>query len=270
MRGISDLTVGSEIGSHSTENALGREGRTASWRGSLIRNPRSCTCASKFEVTVSSFFQTLRKLEGFASGTMWQKNSPRVEVAIIRTKRHLMHRSTASMLFVLAALLMAISFLCPPAQAADSACQVVSDVGRKVLTTPTHIYTTRTAAFRSGDKPTMSETIYAGGAIYVRVNDHWTRSTITPQDMLQQKKDNQNNSKMTCRYLREESVNGEAAAVYSTHTETEDDKVDVQVWISKIKGLPLREELDVDVGGNLGKSHSSMRYEYGNVQPPRL
>src|ERR1035437_2242926 len=114
--GISDLTVdGSEIGSRRTENALGREGRTASWRGSLIRNPRSCTCASKFEVTVSSFFQTLRKLEGFASGTMWQKNSLWVEVAIIHTKRHLMHRSMASMLFVLATLLIAVSLLSPPA-----------------------------------------------------------------------------------------------------------------------------------------------------------
>jgi hypothetical protein len=48
-------------------------------------------------------------------------------------------------------------------------------------------------------------------------------------------------------------VNGEAAAVYSQHVETENDKMDVQVWISKSKGLPLREELDVDVGGKLGK-----------------
>ena len=64
-----------------------------------------------------------------------------------------MHRSMASMLFVLATLLIAISFLSLPAQAADSACQVVSDVGRKVLTTPTHIYTTRTAAFRPAASP---------------------------------------------------------------------------------------------------------------------
>ena len=180
-----------------------------------------------------------------------------------------MYRSMASMLFVLATLLMAVSLLSPPAQAADSACQAVSDVGRKVLTTPTHIYTTRTAAF-SGGKPTTSESIYAGGAIYVKVNDRWTRSKITPQDILQQKKETDNSTKMTCRYLREESVNGEAAAVYSQHIETENDKMDLQVWISKSKGLPLREELDVDVGGKLGKSHSSMRYEYGNVEPPRI
>jgi len=168
------------------------------------------------------------------------------------------------------ALLFAVMLAATDAKAIDGACQAVSDVGRKVFTTPTHIYTTRTAAFQAGGKPTTSESIYAGGAIYVKVSDRWTRSKITPQDILQQKKETDNNTKMTCRYLREESVNGEAAAVYSQHIETENDKMDVQVWISKSKGLPLREELDVDVGGKMGKSHSSMRYEYGNVQPPQL
>ena len=181
-----------------------------------------------------------------------------------------MYRSIASMPLTHCALLFAVTFLSPPAQAADGTCQAVSDVGRKVLTTQTHIYTTRTAAFHSGGKPTTSVTIYAGGAIFTNVNGHWTRSRITPQDILQQKKENQNEAKMTCRYLRDEPVNGEAAAVYSTHNETENGKVDVQIWISKSKGLPLREELDVDVGGKMGKSHSSMRYEYGNVQPPQL
>jgi hypothetical protein len=65
-------------------------------------------------------------------------------------------------------------------------------------------------------------------------------------------------------------MNGEAVAVYSTHSETQDVKSDAQLWISKSKGVPLREELRIDVGGKLGKSHYSMRYEYGNVQPPWL
>lgn len=143
-----------------------------------------------------------------------------------------MYRSIASMFLTHCALLFAVTLAATDANAMDGACQSVSDVGRKVLTTPTHIYTTTTAAFRPGGEPTTAETIYAGGAIYVKVNDHWTRSTITPQDILQQKKENQNNSKITCRYLRE--------------------------------------EFDIDVGGKLGKSHSSMHYEYGNVQPPQM
>jgi hypothetical protein len=75
-------------------------------------------------------------------------------------------------------------------------------------------------------------------------------------------------SKMTCHYLRDESVNGETAAVYSTHSETEDIKSDGQIWISKDRGLPLRHELDIEAGGS--KNHHSARYQYGNVQPPRL
>jgi hypothetical protein len=32
--------------------------------------------------------------------------------------------------------------------------------------------------------------------------------------------------------------------------------------------VPLRTELDMDVGGSKGKSHMSMRYDYNNVHPP--
>jgi hypothetical protein len=40
------------------------------------------------------------------------------------------------------------------------------------------------------------------------------------------------------------------------------------MWISKATGLPMRVDLDIDVGGSGGKSHASSRYEYGDVKPP--
>ena len=86
--------------------------------------------------------------------------------------------------------------------------------------------------------------------------------------MLEQEKENREHGKATCRYLREEVVGGEAAAVYSAHSENEDVKSDGQVWISK-NGLPLREELDIDIG-DPGKMHHSIRYEYSNVQVPPM
>ncbi len=43
---------------------------------------------------------------------------------------------------------------------------------------------------------------------------------------------------------------------------------DTKTWISKTTGLMLRQDIDVDVGGSLGTSHRSSRYEYGNVRPP--
>ncbi len=181
-----------------------------------------------------------------------------------------MDRSIASMFITLSTLLLTVSFTSTTAQAVDGTCQQVFDAMSKMVTTPTHVYTTEASAFRAGGKPTTNETIYADGAIYTNVNGQWIRSTITPQEMFQQEQENRKQNKATCRYLREESMNGEGAAVYSTHSETQDAKSDAQLWISKSKGLPLREELDIDVGGKLGKSHHSISYEYRNVQPPRL
>jgi outer membrane lipoprotein-sorting protein len=73
---------------------------------------------------------------------------------------------------------------------------------------------------------------------------------------------NRQNNKTTCRYLNDELVDGEMAAVYSLHDVSPKATSDSKIWISKTKGLPLRTDTD------LGKSHVSMRYEYGNVKPP--
>ncbi len=73
---------------------------------------------------------------------------------------------------------------------------------------------------------------------------------------------------MTCRLVRDEAVNGEAAALYTAHQQNPDVKSDSQIWISKSKGVPLKLEMDMDVGGAAGKSHRTMRYEYTNVQAP--
>jgi hypothetical protein len=82
---------------------------------------------------------------------------------------------------------------------------------------------------------------------------------------------NRKNAKnLSCHFVRDEAVNGEGAALYSTHEESEHGKSDNQIWVSKSKGLILRQETDLDTGGVNGKSHSSFRYEYSNVQAPKL
>ncbi len=183
-----------------------------------------------------------------------------------------MDRSILSMPRALSLLLLMASFISTPtpARALEGACKPVSDAMSMMAVTPTHVYTTETAAFRADGKPTTSEAIYISGAVYVKVNGKWIRSVITPEEMLQQEPGTQQNSKATCRYLHQESTNGEPADVYGMHSDAEDAKLDAQLWISRSRRLPLREELDMDIGGKLGKSHRSMRYEYGNVQPPRM
>jgi hypothetical protein len=153
--------------------------------------------------------------------------------------------------------------------AAQGNCKPVFDALSKVTTTSTHIYVTMNAVPNGGDKPRTIETIYAAGAIYTRVRGKWTRSPVTPQQVAKQEQENRQHSNFTCWYVRDELVNGETAGLYRTHAETADQKSDGQIWISKTRGLPLRQEMDIDTGGKAGKNHNSMRYVYGNVQPPQ-
>ncbi len=161
--------------------------------------------------------------------------------------------------------------------AAQDDCERVITALTKVITTQSHIYSTTTTAPMGGapkDPPRMTETIYAAGAAYSRnAGGKWTRSRATLQQVLKLEEANQRNSQQQCRYLRDEGVNGEAAAVYSVHAESADQKSDGQVWISKTSGLPLRKEVDIDISdmgphGETQKDHRSVRYEYRNVQPP--
>ena len=161
--------------------------------------------------------------------------------------------------------------------AAQGGCQLVDDAMNKVTTIPTHIYSAMTPILSNGSTPRPSdavhnETIYVGGSAYVKVGGKWSRSEWTPQRIMKQEQENRQKSKPTCRYLRDESVNGETAAVYNTHSERSDlgqmhVTSDGQVWISKSKGLPLRDEMDIDAGNGI-MDHHSTRYEYTNVQPP--
>ncbi len=151
------------------------------------------------------------------------------------------------------------------ARAAD-ACQPVFDALTKVATTPSHSYTTSTGV--NGGTPTEAETIFANGQKYIRARGKWMRIPVTSQDVLEQEKEKEEKGKSTCQFLRGESVNGEAAMLYSVHREYEEVKEDGEMWVSKGTGLLLRVEEDVDNRGNKVKEHRSTRFEYGNIQPP--
>jgi len=165
--------------------------------------------------------------------------------------------------FFICMLLIPASMASHYAMAADS-CQPVFDAITNIITNPSHSYSTGVV----NGKPRSTETIYVQGKTYMIVKGNWWLSPVTPNDVLQQEMENRTNSKATCQFLRNESVNGEPAAVYFMRRETESAKEDGQMWISKATGRALRKEVDVDTGGAMGKSHLSARYEYSNVKPP--
>jgi hypothetical protein len=143
--------------------------------------------------------------------------------------------------------------------AAQDDCKTILDAESKLDNTPAHVY----ATMKIGGETTSGETIYAAGSIYGKINGKWmVTESIKEAEQLRQENLRKNQDKVTCRYLKDELVNGEMAAVYSSHDDGPKAKIDMQVWISKAKGLPLRIETDID------KVHSSARYEYTNVKAP--
>lgn len=107
------------------------------------------------------------------------------------------------------------------AHAAD-ACQPVFDALQKQVTTPSHSYTTSTAA--KGGTPQTAETIMAQGKKYIRAQGKWMDARVTTQEVLEQEKENEKDGKSSCQRARSESVNGESALLYHLQRETEDFK----------------------------------------------
>ena len=142
-------------------------------------------------------------------------------------------------------------------------CKVLKKVGadalHKVHTTPTHVYTTT----KINGQSFSSEIIYVAGTMYIKMNGKWTSGgSIEDTEQTEQQLQHDANSKDTCRQLKDESINGELASVYSSHSETPKGTVDLQLWISKSNGTLLRQ--DMSSNGAI----ISSRYEYSNVKPP--
>jgi len=150
-----------------------------------------------------------------------------------------------------------------PLQAQDS-CQPVFDALTRVITTPSHSYSTYTIQGRT----ITGEKIYTQGKAFDLVDGKWVKDSDDLKEILAKQNEGRAHATATCKIVREESVNGQPATLYSLHGKTGNTVQETQIWIAKGTGLALREEMDVDAGGSATKSHMSARYEYGTIQPP--
>ena len=151
---------------------------------------------------------------------------------------------------------------------AASGCDAVIAASQKVLQMPSHLYMTETAGFNGG-KTRNAETIYLNGAMYTSLNGVWRKSPMTLQELEDARKDSAKDVG-ACSMVHDELVGVEPAVLYKVHKQTPDDTVDTQIWISKLRGLPLKQINDIDVGGARGKSHTEIRYEYTGVRAPAV
>ncbi|MGC2249978.1 MAG: hypothetical protein WA626_04830 [Acidobacteriaceae bacterium] len=138
--------------------------------------------------------------------------------------------------------------------------KVVANAFTQIHSIPTHVYTTT----KINGQTFSSEVIYADGSMYMKMNGKWTRAgSIKEMEKVENQGPHPANSKDTCRFVKDEPMNGEMAAVYSSHSETPKGTIDLQMWVSKSKGLMLRE--DTDSSGAV----MSSRYDYANVKAPQ-
>jgi hypothetical protein len=171
------------------------------------------------------------------------------------------------------------SFAQPPANTihvyalsgAGDACQPLFAALEKNINTPYHLYMTQTSAAVQNGKPQSSETISVGGNLYILGGGKWKSRPNSAEFQKSVLEDSRENFKIgSCHFVRDEAVNGESAVVSKAHSQNEFGTNDTQSWISKSRGLILKQETDVDMGGCVPKSHVSARYEYTNVQAPKM
>lgn len=176
---------------------------------------------------------------------------------------------------ILACGIAAAGFLGNPSRAGalDSACQALTDAQIAAVKMPYRAHATIKHSFASSrstadkslglDKLTQEDIVFTGEALYIRIQGRdWRKVPETAKENVDEIRRKAQASKATCARGDDESVDGEAAAVYSVHDVTESGTVDSKSWISRSRGLPLR--MDVTTSGGT----TTIRYGYGNVQPP--
>jgi len=162
----------------------------------------------------------------------------------------------------------------PALAQANGACAPVFAAHNRLYDMPYHAVSIDSAGTDKalhGGKPKLAEMVLTGGVFYVQYKGKWMKSPLTLDAMKKQEAENIRNSKSTCTFVRNESVNGESAALYTIHSVNDVATSDGEVWISKSRGVPLRSTVSMDVGGgSAGKSRVITNYDFTHVQKPAV
>lgn len=169
--------------------------------------------------------------------------------------------------FILAALSMLATLSMHTAAAApadDAACQAVLDAFARLANTPNHQVTVQ----RDRSGTTMVESINTGTRLYVRGRGTWTSKPFSPAAEIMAESAHAKSQKSSCRRGRDETVEGIEASLYSVHTSTDEGTSDAKLWIAKANGLPVRQEIKLDLAKVPGKTHIEVRFIYAGVAAP--
>jgi hypothetical protein len=144
----------------------------------------------------------------------------------------------------------------------DAACKPVYGSMDRLASTPNHQWVTQSKS-GSNAKPTTVENITVGNFRYLQMSRGWKRVPYSAATSIREQADQRNDRVSTCLTVRDESVDGVSASLVSVHTTAGDTGSDLQLWISKSNGLPVRQVIDLN-----GTTHIEIRYSYVNVAAP--
>jgi hypothetical protein len=146
-----------------------------------------------------------------------------------------------------------------PLMANAGSCDAVYNAGIKTVQTPHRLFSTNT---RNG-KATSSETVFADGVEYYRLDGRWQRSLMTAKEMLAAAEEKLKAQPDTCVVVEDDIAEGQAIAVYQVRNSEMESESRVRVF----KGSGL---LQGQSAGVVGQSAMETRYEYSDVKAPSL
>lgn len=160
--------------------------------------------------------------------------------------------------------LLSVLVVMAQAQAADRtpACAPVLDGVEKMLRSD------HRAVTEAGGR--KAESITVNGISYVKADNRpWTVSRLSPQDAIEQQRDNLKNARsMTCEKGGQSTIDGESATSYRVRTEVGEVRTEATLWLSDGSGMPLRS--DQVISGPKEKQELKTSYGYRDIRIPPL
>jgi hypothetical protein len=151
--------------------------------------------------------------------------------------------------------------LAAPALAND--CDAVIAASLKQMGMP---YRTEMTITSPGAQPTKGQAIFMVSKLYTQVNGKWNVIPINAQQMSQQIQASMKTGSISCKKVGPDSVDGEAATIYTAHDVQQGNNVDTKTWISNSRNLPLRSQAQISSGSNT--QTIDMTIGYNNVSAP--
>jgi hypothetical protein len=154
--------------------------------------------------------------------------------------------------------------LAAPALGQDASCTPVVSAFARLAQTPNHQFTEQRGPAGAG----RTESITTGTTRYIRTDGKWVAKPFSPAAEIMEEAARARSEKSTCRFIRDENVDGVAAGVYSVQTQADYGSSETKLWIAKANGLPVREEIKLKLAKVSGKARVEVRFIYAGVAAP--